>query len=329
MTDFTTLVDLASERVGGAVIDANDDFFAPKENLVKASAPVWIEGRYTDRGKWMDGWETRRRREPGYDWAIVRLGLPGAIRGFVVDTAYFTGNHPEACSIDACEAPDARAWALAEAAWFGILPRAPLAGGTANRFDALESDRRVTHLRLNIFPDGGVARLRAYGRVRPDRARLRAAAGPIDLAAIEHGGLVVGTSDSYFGSAHHMLMPGDPSGMHDGWETKRRRGPGHDWAVVELGLPGTIERLVVDTTHFKGNAPGRCSVDWCRAPGGGFGVAPGDVWQPLLPPTPLTPHRRHEFAAAAAGVATHVRLNIFPDGGVSRFRAYGRPGNGA
>jgi allantoicase len=325
MSDFTTLVDLASERLGGAVLAANDDFFAPKENLIKRGRPVWIEDRYTDRGKWMDGWETRRRREPGYDWAIVRLGLPGEIHGFIVDTAYFKGNYPESCSIDACNAqPGASEAALTEAGWTEILARTPLTGDSENRFAVTGLTRRATHLRLNIFPDGGVARLRVYGRVVPDWARLRAAGHAIDLAAVEHGGLVLATSDMFFGSAQNMLMPGEPRGMHDGWETKRRRGPGHDWALVELGAAGVPERLVVDTTYFKGNAPGSCSVDATHAPAASItDLMSGIVWHSVIPQTELSPHRRHEFESRDREAATHVRLNIYPDGGVSRFRVHG------
>jgi allantoicase len=322
MTDFASLIDLASEKLGGEVLAANDEFFAPKENLVKLSRPVWIDDRYTDRGKWMDGWETRRRREPGHDWAILRLGLPGRIRGFIVDTAYFKGNYPESGSIDGCDAAADVDVTSAAARWFDILPRTPLAGHTENRF-AVECDHRVTHVRLNIFPDGGVARLRVYGRAVLDRAQLRGDR-LIDLAAVEQGGLVVGTSDMFFGSAQNMIMPGDSGGMHDGWETKRRRGPGHDWAIVELGAPGLIQRLVVDTTHYKGNAPGSCSVDVCFAPGADAADLPETSWRPLLPQTPLSPHTRHEFdVRPRAGAATHVRLNIYPDGGVSRFRVFG------
>jgi allantoicase len=329
MNDFTALVDLASERLGGSVLAANDDFFAEKENLLKAARPIWIEDRYTDRGKWMDGWETRRRREPGHDWALIRLGLPGIVRGFIVDTAFFKGNYPESCSIHACEAEaDADETGLNVCSWSEILPQTPLAGDAHNRFAVPRDDRRFTHLRLNIYPDGGVARLRVYGRAAPDWARLRTSEKPIDLAAVEHGGLVVASSDMFFGSAHNMLMPGEPRGMHDGWETKRRRGPGHDWAIVELGTAGLVERFVVDTTHFKGNAPGSCSIDGCHAPGvDPAGNVPTDaVWRPLLAQTPLAPHRRHELEALKPlGDTTHVRLNIYPDGGVSRFRAYGKP----
>lgn len=329
MSDFTTLVDLASERLGGAVLAANDDFFAPKENLIKNAPPVWIEDRYTDRGKWMDGWETRRRRQPGHDWAIIRLGLPGTIHGFIVDTAYFKGNYPESCSIEACDAESgAQETPTADMGWTEVLSRTPLTGDSENRFAVAHVNHRVTHLRLNIFPDGGVARLRVYGRAAPDWVRLRTSGHAIDLAAVEQGGLVLATSDMFFGSAHNMLMPGEPQGMHDGWETKRRRGPGHDWAIVELGAAGLLQHLVVDTTYFKGNAPGSCSVDAFHAPGASVrDLMSGTGWRSLLPQTELSPHTRHEFDVRdPAGAATHLRLNIYPDGGVSRFRAHGVPG---
>src|SRR5215217_8933388 len=159
-TEFTSLVDLASERLGGAVLYANDDFFAPKENLLKAGAPVWREGEYTERGKWMDGWESRRRRTPGHDWCIVKLGLPGVIHSFVVDTAFFTGNYPSHCWIDACGLPPGGDATAASVTWHPLLPRSELAGDSRNTLPVgapHEPLRRYTHLRLNIFPDGGVA----------------------------------------------------------------------------------------------------------------------------------------------------------------------------
>jgi allantoicase len=322
MNEFTDLVDLAAERLGGAVLAANDEFFAPKESLLKAGEAVWIEGKYTDVGKWMDGWETRRRREPGYDWCIVRLGLPGVPRGIVVDTSHFRGNYPESCSLEACTleghpAPEE----LIGAAWSEILPRSPLEGHAKNRF-LLEGDPgRVTHLRFNIFPDGGVARLRVHGEVVPDWARLLRRNGEIDLVGMENGGVALSCSDMFFGNRHNLILPGPSLGMHDGWETKRRRGPGHDWAIVKLGMRGTLHRAEVDTSHFKGNAPGSCSLEACDAPG-----APGDLtgWQEILPRTPLRPHTRHLFdELAASGPFTHARLNIFPDGGVARLRLFG------
>ncbi len=323
MTDFTDLVDLAAERLGGAVLAANDEFFAPKENLLKAAEPVFIEGKYTDVGKWMDGWETRRRRDPGHDWAILRLGLPGIPRGVVVDTRHFRGNYPESCSIDAAVVEGYPAPAeLAAAAWREILPLSPLEGNAPNAF-ALGGDLgRVTHLRLNIHPDGGVARLRVHGEVVPDWPRL-ARRGEIDLAGVENGGRVIACSDMFFGNRHNLILPGPSLGMHDGWETKRRRGPGHDWAVVRLGRRGHLVRAEVDTSHFKGNAPGRCILEGCDAPDS-VEVDSLSGWRETVPQAALRPHTRHLFDdLAAGGPFTHVRLSIFPDGGVARLRLFG------
>jgi allantoicase len=325
VTEFAGFVDLAAERLGGAALLANDEFFAPKENLVKASAPVWREGEYTDRGKWMDGWETRRRREPGHDWCIVRLALPGIIRGLVVDTSHFTGNYPESCSVDACtidEPRDAASFADPTIAWTEILSRSPLRGDTRNEF-RVESNGRFTHVRLNIFPDGGVARLRVLGEVVPDRARFARARADLDLAAVENGGMAVAASDMFYGNPQNLLLPGPALGMSDGWETRRRRGPGHDWVIIRLGAPGTLHLCIVDTSHFKGNAPGSCSLDACHAPGE---RVPSEVrWMTLVPETALRPHTVHELrdTVRAVGTVTHVRLNIFPDGGVARLRLHG------
>jgi allantoicase len=329
MTDFTDLVDLAAERVGGAVLGANDEFFAPKENLLKAGEAVWIEGKYTDVGKWMDGWETRRRREPGHDWCLVRLGLPGVPRGVVVDTSHFRGNYPESCSLEACAvdghpAPEE----LMTAAWTEILPLSPLEGNAKNRFALEGSGGRVTHLRFNIFPDGGVARLRVYGEVAPDWTRLLRRGSEIDLAGVENGGVVLSCSDMFFGNRHNLILPGPSLGMYDGWETRRRRGPGHDWAIVKLGMRAAIHRAEVDTSHFKGNAPGSCSLEACDA----ADASPEHLaqpaykgWREILPQTALLPHTQHLFdELAAAGPFTHARLNIYPDGGVARLRLFGK-----
>ncbi|HEY0082314.1 MAG TPA: allantoicase, partial [Pyrinomonadaceae bacterium] len=271
MTDFIELVDLAAERVGGAVLYANDDFFAPKENLLKPGTPVFREGEYTDRGKWMDGWESRRRRTPGFDWCIIRLGLPGRLRGVIVDTAHFRGNYPEQCSLEACAVPGQPAveQLMGEAiGWRKVLPVSDLRGDSQNPF-SIEDDERATHLRFKIYPDGGVARLRVYGVVGPDWPRLGARGGRVDLAAVETGGLVLACSDMFFGHRHNLIMPGRAANMSDGWETKRRRGPGYDWAIIKLGARGQIHEVEVDTSHFKGNYPESCSLEGCDAPGAG------------------------------------------------------------
>jgi allantoicase len=325
IVDASSLVDLASEHLGGAVIAANDEFFAPKERLILPEPAVFIPDKYTDCGKWMDGWETRRRREPGHDWCVLRLGLRGIVRSVVVDTAHFKGNYPESCSIDAAvvEGHPAAAEIVAKAAWTPILDRTALRGDSENVFDVRA--QQATHLRLNIFPDGGVARLRVLGEVTPDWHALARAGGDIDLAALENGGLVIACSDMFFGRMQNLILPGPSRGMHDGWETKRRRGPGHDWAVVRLGWPASIRRIEVDTSYYKGNAPGRCSLDWCRRAPEGNEMWTSWPWQPLLAETPLQPHARHTFETSVArDVTMFVRLNIFPDGGVARLRLFGR-----
>lgn len=328
-TDFTELVDLASEKLGGSVLSANDDFFAPKENLLKPAAPIFIEGKYTDRGKWMDGWESRRRRTAGFDWCIIRLGLPGIIRGVVVDTSFFRGNYPEHFSIEACALegqPNPDDLQSETINWSPLLPQLPLAGDSQNPF-AVEAEQRSTHLRFKIYPDGGVARLRVYGEVLPDWQRLKRIGGYIDLAAVENGGRVISCSDMFFGHRHNLIMPGRAANMSDGWETKRRRGPGHDWVIIKLGAVGKVQRVEVDTSWFKGNFPESCSLEAARTRDeseeqlSDLNIA----WKNVLPRTKLQAHTRHFFESEIldAGAASHLRFNIFPDGGVSRLRVYG------
>ena len=310
------LLDLASERLGGSVIYANDDYFAEKENLLKASKPVWKEHAYTDRGKWMDGWESRRKRTAGHDYAIIRLGARGVVRGIVADTAFFRGNYPESCSLEATSIrSDAPLDALLAAEWREILPRSPLQGDSENVF-AIDGNDAVTHLRFNIFPDGGVARLRVHGIVIPEWRTSGGLANEIDLAAVENGGDVLACSDMFFGPKHNLIMPGRAHNMSDGWETRRRRGPGHDWVVVRLGTEARVRRIELDTNHFKGNYPDTASLEGSRD---------GENWTELLPRTRLQAHTRHYFLdeLVSDGPFTHIRLNVYPDGGVSRLRVWG------
>ena len=330
MNDFLQFADLASERLGGRVMAANDDFFAPKENLLKESKPVFVEGKYTSRGKWMDGWETRRRRTPGHDWCIIRLGLPGIIRGVVVDTSFFTGNYPERSSLEGCDLgnhpykSENKRLLSPKLEWNPIFPETALKGHSPNLFP-VQNENRFTHLRLKIYPDGGVARLRVHGEALPDANRISRA--EIDLAAVENGGRVVASSDQFYGAPRNLLMPYRAKNMGDGWETKRRRGPGHDWVVLKLGLPGTIQEIEVNTAHYKGNFPDTCSLEVCNHKSGALNSAGIDslTWQEVLPKTKLKPNRRHVFNKLhATSSATHARFNIHPDGGVSRLRLFGR-----
>lgn len=323
MTEITELVDLAAESLGGTVIATNDEFFAPKEALLKPTPAEWREGVYTERGKWMDGWETRRRREPGHDWVIIHLGTPGMVRGVVIDTSFFRGNYPESASIEACDVngtPSPDELAGAGTSWRTILSQSPLAGDTKNQF-AVADEERVTHLRLNIFPDGGVARLRVYGEV--DSTHL-ASNMRVDLAAIENGGYSVVCSDMFFGHRQNLIMPGRSTHMGNGWETQRRRGPGHDWTIIRLAKAGTVETVELDTDHFKGNAPGACMLEYVNAPDATAEDISGRAWTPLVARQALQPHSRHRWPVSVHTTATHVRLNIYPDGGVARLRLLGR-----
>jgi allantoicase len=330
MRDFTDLIDLASERLGGAVLATNDEFFAPKEGLIKATKPEWREGLYTERGKWMDGWETRRRRAPGEDWAVLRLGASGTVRGVVIDTSFFTGNFPESASLDGCEVDGTPATSTLTdggVVWQPLLPLVTLAGDTQNRFDVERSPRQVTHVRLTIHPDGGVARLRVHGDVIPCDDLL-VPGERHDLAAMEHGGFVTACSDMWYGHRQNLILPGRSTHMGDGWETRRRRGPGHEWTIVRLARRAVIDRVELDTDHYKGNAPGSCMLE-CADTGaistGETFDAAAQQWRELVPNTPLQPHARHRFASEVTPRnCTHVRLNIYPDGGVARLRLFGR-----
>ncbi len=327
--DFTDNLDLASLRLGGAVVSATDDYFAEKENLLKPGDAVWLAHEYTDRGKWMDGWESRRKRVPGHDWAVIRLGVPGIVRGVLVDTAYFRGNYPSHCSIEACAAPlDARPEELDDPSteWVEILAKSPLNGDSKNRFE-ITSPFAFSHVRLRIYPDGGVARFRVYGEAVPDWRRIGHARGDFDVAAAEHGGQVLACSDMFFGERRNLIMPDRALNMSDGWETRRRRGPGHDWSIVKLAGRATLSRLVIDTNHFKGNYPDTCTLEACDYAGDDLDALTRDdaLWKPLLDRTKLQAHTRHYFEEAlhAVGPVTHLRLCVYPDGGVSRLRVYG------
>lgn len=336
--EFTHLVDLAADRLGGSVLWATDDFFASKDNLLKPEEAIFIAGKFTPRGKWMDGWESRRRREhafatpgphPEHDHCIVRLGLPGIVRGVVVDTAFFKGNYPQSCRIEGASIqghPDLTTLLSDAISWTEILPKSDLKGDSKNLF-SIASEQRFTHLRFHIFPDGGVARLRIHGDVVPDARWMGKSARPqlVDLAAAEHGALVTSCNDMFFGSRHNLIMPGRSVNMGDGWETKRGRRPGPDWVVVRLATEGLLERVVLETTHFKGNAPDTCAIETANLAQGDPDGSVDTAWTPLLPQTKLQPHTAHVFEdeLLAAKPATHVRLRIWPDGGVSRLRLFG------
>jgi allantoicase len=328
---FTELPDLAVRTIGGSVADASDELFAERENLIKRAAPAFAPGTFGPKGQVYDGWETRRRREPGYDHAVVRLGAAGVIRGVVVDTSFFTGNYPPEISVEAAGVEGYPSPAeLAGSSWATIVPRSPVKGDTRNAFEVADG-HRYTHVRLSIYPDGGVARLRVHGEVVPDPRYL---AGTVDLAAAENGGLVTGCSDMFYSSAANLIQPGRPATMGDGWENARRRDGGHDWVTVRLAVPGRLRHAELDTSCFVGNAPG-----WARlsgtpdldtaGPGAGGPGGPGGPgagagpWPELLPRTRLQPDTRHRFLLGGGALAAAVRLDVYPDGGMARLRLWG------
>ncbi len=317
---FTVLPDLASRSLSGAVIAANDEFFAEKENLILAW-PAAAEAAFGHKGKIYDGWETRRRREPGHDWAIVRLGVPGRVHGVVIDTAWFTGNFPPHASLDGAAIeghPSAADVAAAE--WFPVLPQIELRGGQANSFD-VASEIRVTHVRLNIFPDGGVARLRIHGVPIADPRPLDV--GPVDLAALENGGAITGCSNEFYSTPHPLISQGLARNMGEGWETARRRDDGNDWVTVGLACAGVVSMAELDTSYFLGNSPGAARLTGCLE---GADPAQPAAWTELLPKIALQPDTPHRFALDpnSPGV-TQVRLDVYPDGGMARLRLWGRP----
>jgi len=321
---FANCVDLAQARLGGEVLYCTEDFFAGKDNLIQEGRGIFIADKYTEDGKWMDGWESRRKREEGYDYAILKLGASGIVSGLDIDTNHFLGNHPPFASVDACcidGDPDVET--LQNAEWTEILSQAGLKLGSQNLFAVHYSDR-VTHLRLNIYPDGGVARFRAYGRVTPnwDEAGKDA---PMDLAALLNGGEVLACNDMFFGAKDNMIMPGDGVNMGDGWETRRKRDPGYDWSVIKLGAPGTLKKVIIDTKHFKGNYPDHACLEGLYADKPlRFHAGEKHEWTPILGESQLSAHKPHVFEELlAAGPFTHLRLRIYPDGGISRLRAWG------
>nr|XP_057928118.1 allantoicase isoform X2 [Doryrhamphus excisus] len=364
---FLNFNNLSCESVGAKVLFATDEWFAPAANLLKREPPQFIASAFTEFGKWMDGWETRRKRTPGHDWCVIQLGVPGLIYSVDVDTSFFTGNHPPHMSIQgAClEEPDlclegdrtgmaasdsqlAAIAKLGSEAWPDLVGLSELKPGYPDRchnYFLVHFPHRITHLRLNLYPDGGVARLRVFGVGQKDWSSV-SSNQDIDLLSLTNGGVCLGFSDAHFGHPRNMIGVGRASNMADGWETARRldrpkklqvdqRGilqlPGHEWAVFRLGHVGVIRAVEVDTAHFKGNFPDSCKVEVCT-------LTPEEEaqclatnwnsgkWRILLPTQKLRPDDNHMFNMDAThSPATHARLIIAPDGGVSRLRLWGRP----
>jgi len=313
--------DLAARWLGGSVMAASDESFGDKENLLNAGPAAFEPGHYGNRGEIVDGWETRRRREPGHDWALVRLGTPGTITSVDVDTSFFTGNYPEFCRIEACGRegyPGPGELNDPGTDWVEIVPRSALQGNEHNAF-AVSDSHRFTHVRLSVFPDGGVARLRVFGHAIPDPRLLDGVT--VDLAGQLCGGQVIASSDAFYTSAQMLNRPDEARTMGEGWETRRRRDAGHDHVVLRLGVAGIVRQLIIDTRHFRYNASAAVAVYGCD-----LQTVPSfdsEEWTPLLERTMLQPDTRHHFAISSKRVTEVIRLDAFPDGGLSRVRVIG------
>jgi allantoicase len=324
----THCVDLASERVGGETLSCSDDFFAGMENLLKEGRGIFIDGKFTDRGKWMDGWESRRSygRDNGreFDWCIIRLGIQGVIKGFDIDTNYFRGNAPQTVSVEACVSD---VQPNKSTVWHTVLTEVSVDAHSQNVFE-IHNDISWTHVRLNMFPDGGIARFRVYGEADVNWNDF-IDGELIDLAYIKNGAKALLVSDMFFSDKNNLIMPGRGKDMGDGWETKRRRDPGPDWSIIKLAAKGTVEKVIVDTCHFKGNFPDTFVLEGMGSDSDDFtNDAQADKWQPIISKTKLYAHREHlfinEIIPANTQEFTHIRLSIFPDGGISRLRAFGK-----
>jgi allantoicase len=327
---WSGLLNLGAQKLGAKVLFATDDFFAEKENLILPGRGIFIHDKYTDRGKWMDGWESRRKRIPGHDFCILALGAAGKISGVDIDTNFFLGNHPPHASIEAVCLPAGATpdeILSQDIPWKEILPKSPLQPGSHN-FYSIPDKGTFTHLKLHIYPDGGVARLKVYGEVDKDWS-LVGQDKILDLAAALNGGKVIACNDMFFSSKDNLIMPGRGVNMGDGWETKRNRTPGNvDWVILQLGHSGTIREVLVDTRHFKGNYPDRCSLEGCMLTHGAD--ISSATWVEFLPQVKLQADHEHTYKDELTqhGPFTHVRMKIYPDGGISRLRLYGNITNG-
>ena len=316
---FLELPDLAARSSGGAVLWANDELFAEKENLIKPAAAEFRPATFGHKGQVYDGWETRRRRgttNGSRDAAIIRLGVPGVVRGVVVDTAWFTGNYPPEISVEATyvDGHPSAAELVDDARWTSIVERSPVSGDTPNPFE-VDSTKRWSHVRLSIYPDGGVARFRVHGEglLDPDFAD----GMTLDLAALENGGRITACSNMFYSSPNNLLLPGGARTMGEGWETSRRRDAGNDWVRMHLAGHGVLNAVELDTSYFVGNAPGSAQLS------GRDDTDPSAEWFEILPLTDLLPDTRHRFRIRDDRPITQARLDIHPDGGMARVRLFG------
>lgn len=315
------LSNLADARIGAEILECSDEFFAEAKRMLQFEAPVFIEDKFDEHGKWMDGWETRRKRHVGYDWAIIKLAVAGQIQALDIDTTFFSGNYPASAAVQACYAPDGN---LDQAEWINILENNVL-GPSQHHIFQISAKQIFTHVRLNIYPDGGIARFKVYGQVKID---LQDHDQVLDVLALEHGGRVVAYSDAHFGHPRNLINPGRGINMGDGWETKRRRAPGFDWCILALGSSARIEKIEIDTAHFKGNFPAEVSIQaiYIEDATDEQLIPQSMFWPFLLEAQPMQMDHIHHYINEILQheKISHIRVNMIPDGGISRIRLWGK-----
>ncbi|NNG99797.1 allantoicase [Acinetobacter sp. ANC 5414] len=315
------LTNLADDRIGAEIMDCSDDFFAEAKRMLQFNPPIFVEDKFDQHGKWMDGWETRRKRHAGYDWAIIKLGVAGKIKALDIDTTFFTGNYPASAAVEACYAPDGD---LNSIKWQNILKNNILGPSDHHIFN-IDTEQVFTHVRLNIYPDGGVARFKVYGEVQLQR---HGSNQTLDLLALENGGRVIAYSDAHFGHPRNLINPGRGINMGDGWETKRRRAPGFDWCLLALGQSGKIEKVEIDTAHFKGNFPAQVSIQaiYIEDATDQQLIPQSMFWPFLLEAQDMQMDHIHTFVEEILKQEkiSHIRVNMIPDGGISRIRLWGK-----
>ncbi|MDC0456412.1 allantoicase [Alphaproteobacteria bacterium] len=317
------LVNLASPKMGTKILAFSDDFFGEVTRMLNDKDPIFIEDKYDNHGKWMDGWESKRRRDGGNDWAIIKLGSAGIISKIEIDTSYFTGNFPPFFSLEGIYSetePDK------DSNWKTLIDKTSLIGDCKNNFE-LNLKETLNFIRLQIFPDGGVARIRLFGEVRYNWKQFNSGE-IIELSSLKLGGSILAYNNAHYGDVSALLSDGRGKTMGDGWETRRRREPGNDWIIIKLAQKGNIEKIEIDTAHFKGNYPDRASI---QATSIDKNITKKDLiqnsdnWNIILDETKLSADNIHKYKinSNSKNEATHIRLNIYPDGGVSRLRIFG------
>ncbi|MFN4367872.1 MAG: allantoicase [Acinetobacter sp.] len=315
------LTNLADARIGAEILECSDEFFAEAKRMLQFEAPVFIEDKFDEHGKWMDGWETRRKRHTGYDWAIIKLAVAGQIQALDIDTTFFSGNYPASAAVQACYAPDGN---LDQAEWISIIENNVL-GPSQHHIVQISAKQIFTHVRLNIYPDGGIARFKVYGQVK---INLQDSDQMLDVLALEHGGRVVAYSDAHFGHPRNLINPGRGINMGDGWETKRRRAPGFDWCILALGASARIEKIEIDTAHFKGNFPAEVSIQaiYVEEATDEQLIPQSMFWPFLLAAQPMQMDYIHHYINEILQheKISHIRVNMIPDGGISRIRLWGK-----